>query len=856
MKGQPVLEAGKHLNFVGPAAVATTFSNSAPITTVLPPTCVSPPQPSTPYPSNITVSGLSGTVSDVNVTLHGMNFFEGDFEILLVGPGGGSQNLVLLSDAGSVDVSNFTLIFDDAAASALPQNGSWGASPRTAKPTDYAELSSTDTFPSPAPAPANRPAPTGSATLASVFNGIAPNGTWSLYVITDVCNAPAETITGGWSVDITTAAGAATTTVVTSSQNPSITGSSVTFTATATSGGSAVTTGTVTFTEGATTLAANVPVNGSGQASFSTSTLPEGNHIITATYNGTASFNTSNGSVNQRVNNQTVVQTDVNGTTYCNMGPIAINANPNPATPYPSNILVTGQPAGLGKVTVTLKNITHQFADDIDILLVGPAGQNLVLLSDASGSPPPAYATSNVTVTLDDAAANLAPATGPLGAANSSVTYKPTDYDPAGQVDVFAAPAPAPSAATTLATFNGTNPNGTWSLYVLSDGAPDTGSIAGGWCITLTKAATTSTITADTPAPTVTGQGYMVSFSVTSGLGTPTGTVTVSDGTNTCMGTLSSGTGSCTLTSFTAGAKTLRATYSGDANFNSSTSAGVSHTVNKANTTTTITNAATLASTPTVVGQSYAVNWSVTVNAPGSLGVALTGNVTVDAGGGNTCTAAVSAGTCNVISTTLGLKSITATYAGDANYNGSASVAASHTVNKADTTTTITNAATLASTPTVVGQAYAVNWSVTVNAPGALGAALTGNVTVSDGTDSCTAAVSAGTCMLTSTMTGAKTITATYAGDTNYNGSSGTASHTVNKPGTTTTITSDMPDPSVAGQAYNVAVSVAPTPPGMGMPTGTVNVSDGTGGTCVITLSGGSGTCNLTSTTVGAKTIT
>ena len=194
-------------------------------------------------------------------------------------------------------------------------------------------------------------------------------------------------------------------------------------------------------------------------------------------------------------------------------------------------------------------------------------------------------------------------------------------------------------------------------------------------------------------------------------------------------------------------------------------------------------------STPTVVGQSYAVNWSVTVNAPGSVGAVLTGNVTVSDGAAN-CSAAVSVGTCNITSTTAGAKTITATYAGDTNYNGSASAGDPHTVNKADTTTTVTNAASLNSTPTVVGQSYAVNWSVTVNAPGAVGAALTGNVTVSDGAANCTAAITAGTCNITSTTAGAKNITATYAGDANYNTStSANAPHTVNMANTATTIT-------------------------------------------------------------------
>ena len=78
-------------------------------------------------------------------------------------------------------------------------------------------------------------------------------------------------------------------------------GQSVTFTATVTSGGNPVTTGTVDFTEGATTLAAGVALNGSGQATFTTSALTAGSHPITATYSGTAALATSSGAVTQVV---------------------------------------------------------------------------------------------------------------------------------------------------------------------------------------------------------------------------------------------------------------------------------------------------------------------------------------------------------------------------------------------------------------------------------------------------------------------------------------------------------------------------------------------------------------------------
>ena len=58
------------------------------------------------------------------------------------------------------------------------------------------------------------------------------------------------------------------------------------------------------------------------------------------------------------------------------------------------------------------------------------------------------------------------------------------------------------------------------------------------------------------------------------------------------------------------------------------------------------------------------------------------------------------------------------------------------------------------------------------------------------------------------------------------------------------------------GQAFTVAVSVAPVAPGTGTPTGTVTVSDGTDATCPATLSSGVGSCQLTPTTAGLKQVT
>jgi hypothetical protein len=104
-----------------------------------------------------------------------------------------------------------------------------------------------------------------------------------------------------------------TATTIVSSQNPSDLGAPVTFTATVTAG-SPVTTGTVTFREGATILA-TVAVNGSGQASFTTSALASGSHTISATYDGTSHFATSNASLIQLVDVQpSIVINDISVT--------------------------------------------------------------------------------------------------------------------------------------------------------------------------------------------------------------------------------------------------------------------------------------------------------------------------------------------------------------------------------------------------------------------------------------------------------------------------------------------------------------------------------------------------------------
>jgi hypothetical protein len=89
--------------------------------------------------------------------------------------------------------------------------------------------------------------------------------------------------------------------------------------------------------------------------------------------------------------------------------------------------------------------------------------------------------------------------------------------------------------------------------------------------IVVNKADTIITIDSDSPDPSLVGQPYTVTVTVTSAGGTPEGTVAVNDGAgNTCTITLIGGTGSCLLTSTNVGSKNVTATYNGSTIFNGS----------------------------------------------------------------------------------------------------------------------------------------------------------------------------------------------------------------------------------------------------------------------------------------------
>lgn len=190
--------------------------------------------------------------------------------------------------------------------------------------------------------------------------------------------------------------------------------------------------------------------------------------------------------------------------TGANTNSISI-ASAGTANPYPSEIQLAGVTGLVTGVTVNLENFSHTLPDDVDILLVAPNGRKIVLMSDVGGN----TAVNNLSITLTDAAA----ATLPDNSALVSGIFKPTNFDDA---DTF--PSPAPQGNVTgaaLGAFYGTNPNGTWSLYVVDDNGGNAGTISGGWNIDLQTSVNACLFTISPSAQAFSPAGGSGNFQIT-----------------------------------------------------------------------------------------------------------------------------------------------------------------------------------------------------------------------------------------------------------------------------------------------------------------------------------------------------
>jgi hypothetical protein len=352
-----------------------------------------------PYPSVVFIGDGVNTdiTSSVNTVSVILNNFQGvnstDLHMLLVAPDG-SHSLDFWSNAGSnLTTGTYTLVDG---STQLPATGP--ISPGSYGPTTYGSgfTPNTDLFTPAPPAPAPQipgtysvAFPVGSATFTSSFVGANAHGPWALFLYNGSGIGDTTTLSGGWCLDVSPGTGHSTSTSVTPSATFNTKGTLVTFTATITSSPTP-NVGTVTFTENGSPLV-GAPNSGvspvsSGVATTSTTSLPEGDHTITATYqDSTDTFNESFSTISVRVDAATATPTlSTNTWSYCNTSGITIPFGQvttddfGPASPNPSNIFVTNLYGTISSVSLTLNNLkTTDGGNDLESLLVGPNGSSV-----------------------------------------------------------------------------------------------------------------------------------------------------------------------------------------------------------------------------------------------------------------------------------------------------------------------------------------------------------------------------------------------------------------------------------------------------------------------------------------------
>jgi hypothetical protein len=164
--------------------------------------------------------------------------------------------------------------------------------------------------------------------------------------------------------------------------------------------------------------------------------------------------------------------------TFSNPSPITINSSTGGVFPYPSQVAAGGLRRGkILDVNVALRGFSHTYPDDVDVALVGPRGHDAIIMSDVGFD----FNVNSITLTLDDEAAISPPDGGPL----DSGTFKPINVtaDPSAGDSSETFPF-TPTGAVKLSTFDGTNPNGTWSLYVDDDYPTSAGGqMTSGWSL-------------------------------------------------------------------------------------------------------------------------------------------------------------------------------------------------------------------------------------------------------------------------------------------------------------------------------------------------------------------------------------
>ncbi len=623
---------------------------------------------------------------------------------------------------------------------------------------------------------------------------------------------------------------------LTSSQSPSTYGQSVTFTATLPAVNGVTPTGTVTFMDG--TAALGTATLNSGSASYTTSTLAVGSHSMTAAYSGDANFpGSTSGILGQVVNQipQTITFTmvppsrAVYGTSFTvaatgggSGNPVVFSTNGPNGAPYlgcnssGSSFTMTSGTNTCYVLANQAGNTDYAAAPQVSIAVtavLAPTATGLVSSLNPSNYGQAVSFTATVT----------AGATGTVQFFADGGLFDTENVPVSGVVNSASINTLTAGSHTITAVYSGdTN-------YATSTGATvQTVNTAGPNTVSVTSSQNPSSFGQSvTLTATITGaNGLVKRRNVRVAPQDVTGTVTWSS--NTGCGTTpvtpgNAGTAACTVpnsvvSSLAVGSYTITATYSGDSNHNGGDSGTITQQVVASASTTTVTPAPS-SPNPSVYGQ--AVNFTATV-VPAVQGAGTpTGTVQFLADGTLFDTESLSGSgvvtSASINTLTVASHTITAVYSGDTNFASSTGTV-SQVVNPANASMTIASSLN----PSVYGQA--VTFTATMTADnglvrrriGARPQDVTGTVTWSANTGCGQTLVNyvAGTGTGTATCTvstlpvgTADIVGATYSGDINHNGSTGSISQEVDPAGAGVSVTSDL-SPSTYGGTVQFTATI------------------------------------------------
>ncbi len=493
---------------------------------------------------------------------------------------------------------------------------------------------------------------------------------------------------------------ASTLTSVSASPNPATTGQKVTFTATVDSTVAGTITGTVTFYDGAAQLGTPVTLSGS-EAQYSTTTLSQGTHSITAVYSGDSNYTTSTSpAVTQTIN----ASGKATSTT-------TLKSSLNPSTTGASvtfTASVSSSTAGTITGTVSFFDGSTQIGSPVT-LSGGAAAYTTSALAQGTHSITAVYSgdtnystsTSPIVSQVVNAGikagtttmltSNLNPSTVGASVTFTAAVSSATAGTITGSVTFYdggtALGAPVTLASGTALFSTSSLAQGTHAITAVYGGdtnySTSTSPAVSQVVNAAGTAATTTTLTTS-PNPSTVGAGVTLTATVTSSTaGTISGSISFYDGAQLLDTpiTMTGNVATYTNTKFAQGTHTITARYNGNTNFAVSTSPAVSQVVNasgKAATTTAVTSSLN----PSTAGASVTFSATVTSATAGTI----TGTATFFDGATQLGTpVTISGGMAAYTTSTLtqATHSITAQYSGDTNYAASTSPPVSQVVNAA-----------------------------------------------------------------------------------------------------------------------------------------------------------------------------